>query len=121
MTTMSDHDKQTTNMKEILSGDTPIHVKFLGWLVIVCAGGFGGWIWWAATISTKLDLVIQGQATQTKAIVAVTEDVSRLKEWRVQVDTVGSPSLLKRVDEISREINLIQKDFELHKATTGKP
>lgn len=104
----------------ILSGTSPIQVKFIGWLVVVCAGGFGGWIWWAASMSTKLDVVIMNQATQLAAVKALTEDVSRLKEWRIQIDTVGSPMLVKRVDDIKAEVETLSRSYELHKAT-AKP
>ena len=102
----------------VLSGTSPIQVKFIGWLVIVCAGGFGGWIWWAASMSAKLDVVISGQAAQVMASKSISEDVTRLKEWRVQIDTVGSPALLKRVDDIDRRVETMSKEFELHKVTT---
>ena len=102
----------------VLSGTSPIQVKFIGWLVIVCAGGFGGWIWWAASMSAKLDVVISGQAAQVMASKSISEDVTRLKEWRVQIDTVGSPALLKRVDDIDRRMETISKEFELHKVMT---
>lgn len=105
--------------KTVLSGASPIQVKFIGWLVVVCAGGFGGWIWWAASMSTKLDVVISNQAIQMAAIKAVVEDVSRLKEWRAQVDTVGSPTMVRRMDSVEREISDLSKQFDLHRATTG--
>lgn len=115
---MSDTDD---NSKLVLSGASPIQVKFIGWLVVVCAGGFGGWIWWAASMSTKLDVVISNQTLQIAATKALAEDVSRLKEWRIQIDTVGSPQMVKRADEMRREIDDLSKAFDLHKATTTKP
>jgi hypothetical protein len=105
----------------VLSGTSPIQVKFIGWLVVVCAGGFGGWIWWAATMSSKLDTVISNQAAASAATRAVEGDVARLKEWRVQVDTVGSPQMVKRVDQLSQEMEAIRREFDMHKATTMKP
>lgn len=102
----------------VLGGNTPIHVKFIGWLVVVCAAGFGGWVWWAASMSTKLDIVISNQATQLAAIREVVQDVSRLKEWRIQVDTVGSPSMVKKVEDLTREMIELNRQFELHKVET---
>lgn len=102
----------------MFSGNSPIQVRFIGWLVIVCAGGFGGWIWWAASMSTKLDVVINNQAAQLTAIRSVVDDVSRLKEWRIQVDTVGSPALVKKVDMLGEEVAVLTRKMELHLATT---
>lgn len=118
---MTDMRKEPDSEPEskVLSGASPIQVKFIGWLVIVCASGFGGSIWWAAVMSTKLDLVISNQATQMAATKAVVEDVSRLKEWRIQVDTSGSLPTTKRLDQHDRDISELQKQFELHKVTTS--
>ena len=105
----------------VLSGTSPIQVKFIGWLVIVCAGGFGGWIWWAASMSTKLDVVIANQSSQIAATKVVAEDVSHLKEWRIQIDTVGSPQLVKRVDNLKQELDDLHKAFDLYRATSTHP
>lgn len=104
----------------VLSGSSPIQVKFIGWLVIVCAGGFGGWIWWASSMSTKLDVVIANQAAQLASVKALAEDVSRLKEWRIQVDTIGSPAIVKRVDILKQEVDDLAKAFAMYKAA-AKP
>lgn len=116
---MSDmNEKSDEKPPLVLSGGSPIQVRFIGWLVIVCASGFGGSIWWAAVMSTKLDLVITNQSTQMAATKAVVEDVSRLKEWRITIDTIGSPATVKRLDGHDRDINDLQKQFEMHKVTT---
>lgn len=115
---MKPTDENNEKPAVVLSGNTPIHVKFIGWLVIVCAGGFGAWVWWAASMSTKLDIVISNQATQLAAIREVVQDVSRLKEWRIQIDTVGSPMIVKRVDDLSRQFLEISRELELHKVET---
>lgn len=113
--------KDEEDTVKVLSGASPIQVKFIGWLVVVLAGGFGGCIWWAATMSTKLDVVIANQSVQMAAIKAVVEDVSRLKEWRVQVDTVGSPTIAKEVGEMRQQINDLQKQLDMHKLATKAP
>lgn len=110
-------DVNTEEKPVVLSGTSPIQVRFIGWLVIVCASGFGGSIWWAAVMSTKLDLVISNQATQMAATKAVVEDVSRLKEWRISVDTVGSPTIVRRVDSLDKRVDDLSKQFEMHKIT----
>ena len=115
MTPFKSHDVEETR---VLSGTSPIQVKFIGWLVVVCAGGFGGWIWWAASMSTKLDVVITNQSTQMAATKSVTEDVSRLKEWRVQIDTIGSPQMVRRVDIIRSDLDSLTSELKLHLATT---
>lgn len=102
-----------------LGGNSPIQVRFVGWLVLVCASGFGGWIWWAASMSTKLDVVINNQSAQMAATRAVVEDVSRLKEWRIQIDTVGSPSVVHRLEEIEKMLRDLKNQFDLHRV--GQP
>jgi hypothetical protein len=102
----------------VLSGTSPIQVKFIGWLVLVCAGGFGGWIWWASAMSTKLDVVIVNQSSQLLMVKDITEDVSRLKEWRIQIDTVGSPTMVQRLNSAEKQMIELQKAFALHLALT---
>lgn len=102
----------------VLSGASPIQVKFIGWLVLVCAGGFGGWIWWAASMSTKLDTVISQQALQLAMVKSVSEDISRMKEWRIQIDTIGSQATVRRLDAIEVRMGIMEKNWEIHKATT---
>jgi hypothetical protein len=102
----------------VLSGTSPIQVKFIGWLVLVCAGGFGGWIWWASAMSTKLDVVIANQSAQLLMVKDITEDVSRLKEWRIQIDTVGSPTMVQRLNSAEKQMIELQKAFALHLALT---
>ena len=109
---------ESESVAKTLSGSSPIQVRFIGWLVVVCAGGFGGWIWWASAMSTKLDVVIANQTIGMAATKAVVEDVSRLKEWRVQIDTVGSPEMVKRVDVIRHDLDEVRQKFDLHLATT---
>ena len=106
----------------VLSGTSPIQVRFIGWLVIVIAGGFGGWIWWAAAMSTKLDVVISNQAAQLSMVKEVTGDVSRLKEWRIQIDTVGSAALCGRVSALENDMRGLEKELALRKlAETRSP
>ena len=106
----------------VLSGTSPIQVRFIGWLVIVIAGGFGGWIWWAAAMSTKLDVVISNQAAQLSMVKEVTGDVGRLKEWKIQIDTIGSKALCDRVSLLEKDVLDLEKEMALRKlAETQKP
>ena len=104
----------------VLSGTSPIQVRFIGWLVIVIAGGFGGWIWWAAAMSTKLDVVIFNQSAQLSMVKEVTGDVSRLKEWRIQIDTVGSPAIVRRLEKVDACLYSMEKELALHKLAEEK-
>lgn len=115
-----EEDTESPSPRLVLSGTSPIQVKFIGWLVIVCAGGFGGWIWWASSMSTKLDVVIANQSTQLSMLKEVNADVSALKEWRIQVDTVGSQPMARRVAQLEKEVAAIAKDMEMHKVTTDR-
>lgn len=102
----------------VLSGSSPIQVKFIGWLVLILAGGFSGCIWWAATMSTKLDVVIANQSTQIATTKAMAEDLALLKEWRVRIDTVGSPEMVKRTEALRKDLDELRTKFDLHLATT---
>lgn len=103
-----------------ITGTSKIQIRFIAWMLGTCAVGFGTWIWWAATISSKIDTLLTGQAAQSLAVKGLSDDVSRLKEWRTQVDAVGSPVMVRRVDDLSKAVNDLQKAFEMHVATTVK-
>jgi hypothetical protein len=66
-------------------------------------------------MSTKLDVVISNQASQMAATRAVVEDVSRLKEWRIQIDTTGSPAVVRRLDELEKGYRELANQFEIHR------
>lgn len=72
-------------------------------------------------MSTKLDVVIQNQSVQLAAVKTLSEDVSRLKEWRIQIDTMGSPAVVRRLDDLKKDHDDLAKTFGLHIATTTKP
>lgn len=105
-------------VEKALGTDSPVKVGFILALLSLCAGGFSVWIWWAATISTKLDTVITQQAAMNALTSKMASDVEELKSWRRLIDASGS----KQAQDITKEIEFLRRDLELHKAKTdGKP
>jgi hypothetical protein len=102
---------------EIISEKTPVRIGLLLTVALLLTGGFGTSIWWAATISTKLDAIIISQSVQTAAVASVQTDVSDLKAWRKLIDTSGSP----QVTTLASQINELKRAMEVHIAQTEKP
>lgn len=75
---------------------TPIQIG----MVLILLAGFASWIWWAATISSKLDVLVSKQAITENALATVRSDLDSLKAWRVAIDTSGSPSAVKLREEL---------------------
>ena len=104
----------------ILGESTPIRLGLLLTIALLLVGGFGGSIWWAATISTKLDAIIISQGVQTVAIASVQADVADLKAWRKVVDVAGTPSTSARLDSLAVKLNAVDEMLKLHIATEDK-
>lgn len=86
-------------------------------LLSLCAGGFCAWIWWAATISTKLDSIMTQQSALVAASTVMRSDLEDLKAWRKLIDAAGSP----RLQSIEKEIEALRRDLDTHKAKDGRP
>lgn len=94
----------------------------IGMFVVVaglCAGGFGTSIWWASSISTKMDVLVKQGAEQSAMTTANASRITALELWQRQIDTVGSPAMARRVEAMEKDIIKIGEDLRLHKATTA--
>lgn len=98
--------------ERILGTESGVKIGLVLTLLGICAGGFAVWIWWAATISTKIDTMILQQTAMATVQTKLGADVDELKAWRKLVDTVGSGP----VGGVRDDLRQLQKEFELHKA-----
>ena len=104
----------------IIGEGTPIRMGLLLSIALLLVGGFGTSIWWAASISTKLDAIIISQSVQTAAISIAQTDISDLKAWRKVVDVAGTQSASARLDALGAKLNNVEELIKLHIATEGK-
>ncbi len=104
----------------ILGENTPIRIGLLLTIALLLVGGFGTSIWWAATISTKLDAIIISQGVESATIAAAQADVADLKAWRKVVDVAGSPAESARLDGLTAKVNSIDEMLKLHIAKEDK-
>lgn len=121
---MSEHNHRQQNEDEeetpirkeykTLSENTPVRLGMIFVMIGLMGGGFAFWIWWAATVSTKLDNIIMQQSVASNQQTKLAADVADLQAWRKLIDTTGSP----QAAEIRRELDQLRKEFELHKALT---
>jgi hypothetical protein len=113
-------ETKTTDAKNIV---VPLQVAFgiVITTLILCAGGFGTSIWWASSISTKLEVLVKQGAEQSTVGAAMGTRITALELWQRQVDTSGTPVTGKRIDEIGKDLAALREDFGIYKATTKKP
>lgn len=98
----------------IIGEKTPIRIGLLLTIALLLTGGFGTSIWWAATISTKLDAIIISQGVQTAAIATTQTDVADLKAWRKVVDVAGTPSASARLNALGEKLNTVEEMIKMH-------
>jgi hypothetical protein len=104
----------------IIGEKTPIRIGLLLTIALLLTGGFGTSIWWAATISTKLDAIIISQGVQTTAIATTQTDVADLKAWRKVIDVAGTPAASSRLDALSAKLNTVEEMIKMHIAKEDK-
>jgi hypothetical protein len=110
---------QRKELREIRDGGvigekTSVRIGLLLTIALLLTGGFGTSVWWAATISTKLDAIIISQGIQTVTIGEVQADVADLKAWRKVIDVAGTPSASVRLDALSAHLNTVEEMIKLH-------
>lgn len=89
-----------------ISQTTPIQIGLvIGLCTLLLGGG-----WWAATVSTKLDVVLQKQTASEGIQAGFRTDVDSLKVWRGVVDTSGSPAVQRLRDEMV----VLERKVDLH-------
>ena len=111
-----DTEEETQVTERTISESTNIRIRLVIALLALCAAGFGGWIWWASSISAKIDVLISQQQTSNRALEAVSSKVSDLESWRKLVDTIGTPAMVTRVNDLQKQMEEMSRKFELHEA-----
>lgn len=103
-------------------GDTtPVKLGFVIALLGLCAAGFGAWIWWAATISSKMDTLINQQSSMMATANGHGASIAELQAWRKLVDTVGTPAMMTKTADIEKKLEELSRQFELHRVTSKAP
>lgn len=102
----------------IIGDNTPVRLGLIIALLALCAGGFGLWIWWAATISSKMDTLIGQQTSMIATSNGHGTAIAELQAWRKLVDTVGTPAMMAKTSDLDKKVEELSRQLELHKATT---
>lgn len=92
---------------------TPIQIS----MVVALLAIFASWIWWAATINSKLDVLVNRQTTIESTLTTIRNDVESLKAWKVEIQSVGSPKVQKLEDDVR---NLTHRFDLFQQNPTGK-
>ena len=86
----------------------------------ICAGGFSVSIWWASSISTKMDVVVTQGVEQSTSTKANALSINALQLWQQKIETVGSPAMAARMNIAEKDIIQLGEELRLHKATSIK-
>jgi NAD-dependent oxidoreductase involved in siderophore biosynthesis len=126
MTHHSDGQEKSTSTERI-SMPLPAVVGLIIALVtsvISIGAGITTAIWWASSISTKMDVIVAQGKDQAAATLVNANRISALELWQRGIDATGSPAMVKRIDGLELEVAKLHENFNLHEATTlksGKP
>lgn len=104
----------------VLGDSTPVRLGFIIGLVVVLAGGFGGCIWWAATLSSKTDTIIAQLTMLNDKSNGHGAAISDLQAWRKLVDTVGTAAMMNKTSDLEKKMDDLARKLELHIVTTTK-
>lgn len=102
---------------ESIGENTPVKIGLVIAAFGLIIGAVATWCWWAATVSTKLDQIGKDISASSIAVSAIQHDVAALQAWQQVIDKQGSP----HVQAIESKLMDLQKDFEIHKATSKLP
>jgi hypothetical protein len=91
--------------KDPISENTPIRIG----LIIAFLGIFGGAVWWASSISTKLDAIILSQTALQTADTKQTAEIIALQDRVKSIELVGSPPVLNRLTIIEKRLDLFEQ------------
>jgi NAD-dependent oxidoreductase involved in siderophore biosynthesis len=116
----NEEETKTTDAKNVV---VPVQVAFgiVITLMVLIGSATIASVWWASRVSAQLETLVHGQTEQIAATLAHGIRITALELWKTQMDSVGSPQMVKRTDELTKEVISIREEFNLHKATTMKP
>lgn len=110
------HPSADVNMK-IIGPTTGIQIVLVIGFLTICGGGFGGSIWWASSISTKLDAVLAAQRNQETSVGLNRADIAELKLWKERIESNGSLPCQRKFEKFGQDMLELQKDWAVHKRT----
>ncbi len=97
----------------------PVAITLFVAMIGVFGGCFGTSIWWASSISTKMDVLVS-QGKEVALITSVNGSrIMALELWQRQIDAVGSPATTKRIDALERVITDL-RDEVVARRNNGK-
>ena len=112
----NDGEENHTGEAHQISVQTPIALGLFIGFAALCVGGFGSSIWWASSISTKMDVLVKQGAEQSNITLANSSRITALEMWQRQIEAVGSPAMVKRVDSVEKDVIQLGEELRLHKA-----
>lgn len=74
-------------------------------------------IWWASSVSTKMDVMIALQKAQDAINSRYDQRLIELERWRDVIDSTGSKSMVKRTEDLKGEMDNLRREFDVHRAT----
>lgn len=102
-------EEEDTPKKPITSA-TPIQIGMvLGFMSV-----FAGIVWGAATMNTKLDVVLAKMGSVEDNNKALRSDLNGLLIWKAEIDRSGS----KPVDDLKKQFEQFKTEFQIHIAST---
>ena len=99
-------------MRAVISEKTPVQMGVMISVYILTSSLIIASVWWAATITEKINTVLANQSIQIATITSVQSDVADLKAWRKVIDTSGSP----QVAALAKSIQEVKSELEIHMA-----
>jgi hypothetical protein len=108
--------QERSEIRRIIGEKTPVQLGVTAAFYVFSFGLVVASVWWAATLTEKINTVLKNQDAQNITMSAMQADISDLKAWRKVIDTSGSP----QAASLSKEINDLKRELEVHIAETGK-
>lgn len=129
----------------MLGENSPVRLGLILLVVLGCAGGFAGLVWWASKTTTQLEHIMQLQLSQIedgKLIVArvvrleteaeilkasgspqaklALDKIADIADRVKMLETKGSPALIPKIEAMEKEVAKLKEDLDVHRATTAK-
>ena len=107
-------------MKKPIGEKTSIQLGFLIAVLGVMGAGFCASIWWGATISSKLDSLLQKDSARDQIMAKMSATDDMMDRRILSLEQLGSPALIPRIKLLEEEYQALKRDMELHKLTASE-
>ena len=108
--------QERSDMRRAIGEKTPVQLGVTAAFYVFSFSLIVASVWWAATLTEKINTVLKNQDAQNIVMSTMQTDISDLKAWRKVIDTSGSP----QASSLTKEINDLKRELEIHIAETGK-